>query len=208
MTNIAKGKKKASATRTRNWSLIVYPDSAPADWEKIIDSWHISWARSPLHDKDINPDATDEDKKPHWHVVLLFDSVKSYEQVYEMTRVLNCPIPQQTNSIIGQIRYFIHLDNPEKYQYSKDDIVAHGNIDIDTLLKPSRSMEIKSIKQITSLFAEQNIDEFCDASDFLQEAYPDLFDIFMSHTFYFSSYLKSKFFKRMRLENEKPAETK
>lgn len=199
MTKIAKGNKKSSASRTRNWAIIVYPDSAPANWKEIINSWHIAWAHSPLHDKDINP-ASEEDKKAHWHVVLLFDSVKSFDQVRELTSALNCPIPQQVNSIVGAVRYFIHLDNPEKYQYSKDEICAFGNIDIDEILKPSKSVEISFVKQITNLLVEHNIDEFCDASDFIQEAHPDLFETFMSHTFYFSAYLKSRLYKRIRRE--------
>ena len=33
---------------------------------------------SPLHDKDMNP--TNEPKKPHYHVIITFDSVKTTEQ--------------------------------------------------------------------------------------------------------------------------------
>lgn len=207
MTKIAKHSTESRATRTRNWTIIVYPDSAPENWREIIASWHISWAYSPLHDKDLNPDS-EEDKKAHWHVALLFDSVKSFDQVRELTSVLKCPIPQQINSIVGTIRYFIHLDNPEKYQYSKDEIRAFGSIDIDELLKPSKSIEIGFMKQINNLLVEQNIYEFCDASDFLQEVHPDLFETFISHTVYFSAYLKSRLFKSIRNGNSRPEKTK
>ena len=44
--------------RTRNWMIIVYPDSAPERWEDILDEMHIAWACSPLHDKDVNADGT------------------------------------------------------------------------------------------------------------------------------------------------------
>jgi hypothetical protein len=207
MTKIAKHSEKSSATRTRNWTILVYPDSAPENWRDIINSWHIAWAHSPLHDKDLNPDS-EEDKKAHWHVALLFDSVKSFEQVRELTKVLNCPIPKQINSLVGTIRYFIHMDDPSKYQYSRDEIKAYGSIDIDELLKPSKSVEISFVKQITNLLVENNIYEFCDASDFIQEAHPDLFETFMGHTFYFSSYLKSRLYKSIRLGNDKPEKTK
>ena len=201
MAKIAKRNQNASATRTRNWALIVYPDSAPENWREIINSWHIAWAHSPLHDKDINPNS-EEDKKAHWHVVLLFDSVKSFDQVRELTSVLNCPIPQQVNSIIGTVRYFIHLDNPEKYQYPRDEICSFGNIDIDEILKPSKSMVVSFVKQIQNLLVEHNIYEFSDAAEFLQEAHPDLFETFFTHTFYFTSYLKSRFYKRIRREQD------
>ena len=52
--------------KTRAWTFIVYPDSAPDDWRDILDDLHIPWCESPLHDKDQNP--TGEQKKAHWHV--------------------------------------------------------------------------------------------------------------------------------------------
>ena len=41
------------------------------------------------------------------------------------------PAPQKVGSGRGMIRYFIHLDldNPEKYQYSRDEIVGRCGAD-------------------------------------------------------------------------------
>ena len=47
---------------------------------------------SPLHNKDVNADGTP--KKPHWHVILTFKGLKSYEQVKAITDKLNAPAPQ------------------------------------------------------------------------------------------------------------------
>lgn len=47
--------------KTRAWTFIVYPDSAPDNWRDILDELHIPWVESPLHDKDQNP--TGEQKK-------------------------------------------------------------------------------------------------------------------------------------------------
>ena len=35
------------------------------------------------------------------------------------------------------VRYFAHLDNPEKYQYNKSDIVSHGGADVHKFLTSS-----------------------------------------------------------------------
>ena len=75
--------EKKQDQRSRNWVVIVYPESAPNDWREILDNMHIQWNESPLHDKDVNPDGTV--KKSHWHVVLAFGSKKSYKQVKEIT---------------------------------------------------------------------------------------------------------------------------
>lgn len=115
--------------RYRDWAFVIYPESAPVNWEDIIDSWHVQVAVSPLHDKDVNPDG--EIKKAHWHCVMSFEGVQSYEAVKELIEPLNGTIPQVCKSKRGSIRYFTHMDNPEKYQYDKGDILSFGGFDLD-----------------------------------------------------------------------------
>lgn len=42
--------------RTRNFGTVVYPESAPENWQTILSELCIPCFISPLHDKDINPD--------------------------------------------------------------------------------------------------------------------------------------------------------
>ena len=84
---------KSKESRSRTWTFVLYPESAPDNWRDLLDEQHVEWVESPLHDRDINPDG--ELKKAHIHILLLFSSVKSYEQICEITVVLNCPIPQR-----------------------------------------------------------------------------------------------------------------
>ena len=49
---------KRKDSRTRNWTIVIYPDSAPNNWREIIDDWHIEWVESPLHENDENADGT------------------------------------------------------------------------------------------------------------------------------------------------------
>ena len=124
----AKTDAKRAGKRTRNWLFIVYPESAPEGWQETISQFCPKWVLSPLHDKDINADGTP--KKPHYHVLLIFDTVKTMEQVQELTSALNAPIPIQCQSTAAQIRYFAHLDNPEKYQYPREEIKGFGGFDV------------------------------------------------------------------------------
>lgn len=143
-----KYEEKRAGQRHLSWSFFVWPDSAPEKWRSTLDDLHVQWAESPLHDKDVNEDGTP--KKPHWHILVIFDSVKSYDQVKEITDSLKTTIPQPASSARGLIRYMTHMDNPEKAQYDAKDIVAHGGLDVDALLKP------------TSAFRYQMICEMCD----------------------------------------------
>ena len=113
----------------------MYPDSAPPNWREILEEMHIEAVISPLHEFDTDPNG--EVKKAHWHVLLSFEGKKSYEQIKEITDSLNAPIPQKCQSAKGMVRYFLHLDNPDKYQYSRTDMIAIGGADIAELLKPT-----------------------------------------------------------------------
>jgi hypothetical protein len=111
--------KKIDA-RCRNFATIVYPESAPCDWIQILSQQFIPTFISPLHDKDINP--TGEEKKPHYHVILMYEGKKSIEQVSSVFELINGIGVEKVNSIRGYARYLCHLDNPEKAQYNIDDV--------------------------------------------------------------------------------------
>lgn len=134
------------ADRFRDWAFIVYPDSAPPNWEDVLNEQHLTWSHSPLHEFDVNPDG--EVKKAHWHCLLRFEGVKSYSQVCEMIAPLNGPIPTVCNSVRGAVRYFWHLDNPEKFQYNPNEVYVFGGFDIREACKPSASERYKYIAEM------------------------------------------------------------
>ena len=90
------------SARYRNWSGIVYPDSAPDDWLEHFQSLCVKGFVSPLHDADMNPNG--EEKKPHYHVLLIFDGKKSFEQVSAIFDYCNSPHPQFVQSAEGLSR--------------------------------------------------------------------------------------------------------
>ena len=58
--------------KSRNWATIVYEESAPDDWQEILDDFHVPGYRI---------EHTEDGNKPHWHVMLTFDGVNSFEQM-------------------------------------------------------------------------------------------------------------------------------
>jgi len=186
-----KQSKTKKDSRTRNWTCIVYPDSAPGNWIDILNDMHIEFVVSPLHDKDKN--ATGELKKPHWHVLLMFGGVKSYEQVKEVTDKLNGTIPERCHNAKAMVRYMAHLDNPEKAQYRVGDIKAYGGVDLQELLRPSTSERYSMIKEMIDYVREHNIIELQDLIDYaIQERYDDWFPLLCdSCTYVINQYIKS-----------------
>ena len=122
-----KKEKKSSSKRTRNFATVVYPESSPPDWQELLSAQFVPAFISPLHDKDKNP--TGEDKKEHYHVIVMFDSVKTTEQATELFSLIGGVGCETVNSIRGYSRYLCHLDNPEKVQYKTDDVRALGGAD-------------------------------------------------------------------------------
>lgn len=156
--------KSTKDDRARLWTCIVYPTdgnpSAPDNWRDIIDAEHIAWAESPLHQFDTNPDG--EVKKPHVHILLSYDGKKSYEQVKDLTDRLNAPRPEKCASARGMVRYFCHMDNPEKYQYPREEIISHGGFDAAEYLKPTSSSRYQLIREMMQYIDEQGIVEMAD----------------------------------------------
>lgn len=112
--------EKSRDSRARNFATVVYPESAPENWQDILEIHAIPAFISPLHDKDLNP--TGEPKKPHYHVVLMFDGKKSIEQVAEVFATIGGVGCEVVKSLRGYARYLCHLDNPEKAQYNPTDV--------------------------------------------------------------------------------------
>lgn len=153
--------------RTRHWTFLVYPDSAPEMWRSILDDYHVAWIESELHDKDINPDGTP--KKEHWHILMLFDGVQSFEQVEKISEKLNGARPERVASVKGLVRYFGHLDNPEKYQYGLSGIVCHQGADLGEILLPSRSDRLNLLNEMRIFIKENNIRYFNQLMDYAAE---------------------------------------
>lgn len=179
--------------RTRNWAMIVYPESAPEDWREILDDLHIPWIASPLHDKDVNPDGTK--KKPHWHVILTFENKKSFHQIKAIADKLNAPIPQACESLRGYVRYLVHTDNPEKYQYSKADIENHGVADIEKYFQNTASIRT-ILKALTRHICDEEVTNYADLIEYAMAKGDDWFDVASSHTIYFGALLKSEWQKQ------------
>lgn len=119
--------QKRAGKRGENWGMVIYPDSLPDNWRDILAELCVQVLVSPLHDSDINADG--EPKKPHRHVLLIFDSMKSQNQVSEIAEMLNAPVPMKMDSARGAARYLCHMDNPEKAQYNPDDVLEFGGAD-------------------------------------------------------------------------------
>lgn len=182
---------KRAGTRFRNWTFLVYPESVSENWRDTLDQLCIKWCESPLHDKDLNENG--EPKKPHVHILLTFNNVKTYEAVSKITESINGTIPQHVQSVQGMVRYFAHLDNPSKFQYNVSDIVAHCNFDLALALKANTSTRYALIRDMRNFIRENNIIHFSDLVDYaIENEYESWFPLLCDNSaFILKEYIKS-----------------
>lgn len=180
--------------KKRNWAFVLYPESAPLDWRDQLQATGLQCAVSPLHDKDLNADETP--KKPHYHIILNYSGPTSFNVVKSLTEKLNQPIPQPLEQVRGYYRYLTHKDNPEKYQYSENEITTINGFDISEFIELTKS-EVLAIKmKLQDLIRELNIIEYADLLDYVRDnGEKTEYDVASSNTIFFNTYIKSRRYK-------------
>lgn len=184
-----KGDYSMSDFRTRNWSFVGYPDSMPDDWLEDASQLCIPMFVSPLHDSDMNPDG--EPKKPHYHFVLMFDSVKSQRQAQDVSDLFSGVLVQPVKSTRALSRYLCHLDNPEKVQYSTSDVLQFGGSDYLEVIE-SASDKFKAIAEMEDFCDSQGITSYAVLCRYARANRPDWHRFLCSCcSVHMSAYLKS-----------------
>ena len=179
--------------RTRNYATIVYPESAPENWVDLLRDQKVNAFISPLHDKDINPGG--EEKKSHYHVQFLFESVKSKDQVQEIVSKIGGVGVEVVNSLRGYARYLCHLDNPEKAQYNVNDVISIGAEDYQSIISLPTD-KYKLISEMIDYCRANNVVYFNDLFDYAMEEREDWFRCLCDNgTYVMKEYLKSMAYK-------------
>lgn len=179
----------AKETRKRNWVFVVYPESAPPDWVSRIRDMLVPGWISPLHCDDVNPDG--EPKKPHYHVLLTFKGLKSFEQVKEITDALNATRPEVCKDIRAYARYLCHLDNPEKAQYEPSEVVSLGGADYLEKIKSAADTDT-AVSEMMDWCIEQGCYSFFRLSEYARRERTDWFRVLSSsRTVFLTAWLKS-----------------
>lgn len=182
--------EKIATKRTRNYATVVYPESAPENWQELLASKFVPAFISPLHDKDINPGG--EPKKPHFHVMIMFDNVKTKEQAQEVFSLIGGVGCEVVNSLRGYARYLCHLDNPEKAQYEPETVRALCGADYVSVIGLVTD-KYKAISEIIDFCVEQDIYSFSKLLEYCRNERFDWFRVLCDNgTIVVEKYLKSR----------------
>ena len=183
-------KKSSGSGRTRNFATVIYPDSAPSDWIEKLTMSFVPSLISPLHDKDLNPDKTI--KKPHYHVLLLFQGVKTLEQAKEIFDSIGGVGCEKVTSIRGYARYLCHLDNPDKAQYSPQNVTCLNGADYNNIIGLVTD-KYKVISEIIDYCELNSIESYADLLIYCKDSKFEWFRVLCDNgTMVVKEYLKSR----------------
>ena len=186
--------------RKRNFATVVYPESAPENWFEILCDMKIPAFVSPLHDKDINPGG--EPKKPHYHVMLMFDGLKTKEQVVSLFDQIGGVGCEVVNSTRGYGRYLCHMDNPEKHQYSVEDVRALSGADYYAVISLALD-RYRCLYEIIDFCIEHEIYCYSTLLEGCMQNKFEWFRVLCDGGLVVKEYLKSKRWSQMQAEKEK-----
>lgn len=191
---------KTANRRFRNYATVVYPDSAAENWQEILTEQFVPCFISPLHDMDTDPNG--EIKKPHWHVLLAYDAPKSTDQAQDIFTAISGVGCEVVQSIRGYARYLCHLDNPEKHQYSPEDVKALCGADYNSTIGLPTD-KYKAISEIIDYCESNNVYSYSELIIYSRTNHYDWFRVLCDNgTMVVKEYLKSRLWTWLNKEKE------
>ena len=182
-------KKKKTVLRHRNYATMIYLDSAPENWFQILEDSHVPCFVSPYHCCDTNPNG--EPKKPHYHVMVMFDNVKTKEQAIEFFNSIGGVGCEVLESPRGMARYLCHLDNPEKAQYSISEVRSLAGADYFTVINTMADRQ-RTLREIQFFCKDNCIYSFAILLDYCAMHRPEWYDCLINHSAWLmKEYIKS-----------------
>lgn len=173
--------------KSKYFCLVLYPDSSTYDVDKLIKSLakeHLTFAVSPIHDRDVNDDGSL--KKAHYHLLLAYSSATTLNNI--RCWLSACGMPEsELHSVrvcasgVGYYRYLTHKDNSEKVQYDDNDIrVFNDSDDLFKKFSKTASQKIDDLIRIFQIVDELNTISFHSLIQYLMCNERDLFKLLTS----------------------------
>lgn len=187
--------------RTRLYATVVYPESAPEGWIERLKEAHVAGFISPLHKDDEDPNGAL--KKPHYHVLICYDTVKTVEQFDKLRETFGGVGHEIVQSKRGYARYLCHLDNPEKAQYDPAEVISLGGESYTELIRSSAD-EVTAIGEMMDFIDQNEIIYYSEFVRYCRAEKRDWFELLVTKC----SYTISMYIKGLRFELEDKARHK
>lgn len=181
--------------KIRNFSFLIYPESAVNDWQTVLASFFLPCFYV-FHDKD--------NKKPHYHVLVTPNNAISVNTVNTIVTAVGGAngCYERVTSTVGYARYLCHMDNPEKYQYLPDDVVCLCGADYQKITRTKSdedSARLRVFREIFKFIRDNNFVSYAYFLDYCLDNEPSWFALAVSsHGRVIKDYIKSMYWMSMR----------
>lgn len=180
--------------RSYNWASILYTESCVADIESALLALKVPCALSPLHDRDMCEE-TGELKKPHYHLLLHYTSLKSQRQIKEDLEPLGAVGAERVRELGAYARYLIHVDDPDKAQYDIQDLRVYNGFDISKYFEETKIGVDAGFAELVKIALEQGYTEYCSLVTYCLESDAELLPCCRKSAYALTSFLRSRAFQ-------------
>lgn len=157
---------KVKEIKSRSFTGVWYPDDSThvSALTHMIQNYKCAYI---LHDKDI--DENGQLKKPHWHIVFILGSASPrYASGIAKEFQIESNYIQTCKNLNGALRYLIHSDNHDKYQYSIDEVKGELKTRLKECIVNTSESEgervvdlLDYIESRTEILTTQELSRFC-----------------------------------------------
>lgn len=189
--------------RRRSFAFVVYPESVAEGWIESLKAEHVEGFVSPLHDADV--DADGRLKKEHRHGLLAFEGKKSKAQIRALLdRCLGESWGAHIESVESYrayARYLIHMDDPDKAQYRREDVIALGPADYDMVCAMPAD-DTRAMRDIVKYIEQHRITSLVRFASMVSDSHPEWFAMLVHRRSYLITSLISSMAETVRREED------
>lgn len=200
--------QKKTPSRARTYSAILYPESAPPDWRRILQGHLIKAIVSPLHDRDTTE--AGEIKKAHHHIMIDFDSPKTLKQAREVFESIGATAHVETvKSKQGYLRYLCHLDETDGAKYDPAEVVCMNGAKYEIIEERAPVDKFAVSKQIIQFCRDNDVSNFADLVEHCADKREEWLAVLCTSSLagMIANYLKAKDWKQRRANMTENAPT-
>lgn len=195
-----KKSSESSSDRIRNFATVVYEESAPENWLNTLDEMHIAAYVSPLHDKDMKDDGSGF-KKSHYHVMVMFEGVKTEKQAREVFEKLGGVGCEPIRSKKAYARYLCHLDSDTKTKYNVNEVKSFGGADYSEDIEMTGD-RYAVLADIMDFCDNNNVASYRDLMQYCRRERRDWFKTLCDNSYVIMEYLKSMSWSQKQAERK------
>lgn len=176
--------------RSRGWACVIYPESAPDGWRDALAEQHVQVLVSPLHDSDVTADGTP--KKPHWHVLAMFEAPATEKAAASLFAVAGVTAPpEMVRSIKAYARYLVHLDDHDKHRYSEADVIELCGASWGAVALDDHEERDRILSEVEDWLDEQGVTSYRALCRFARAHKPEWVHVIRTSTIHLMAYVRS-----------------